>query len=59
MVADFTIRTHGVNQAFLFVEGIWLHRKSHLTRFFYSGLEKSMGGMVFILDGCSFHVAHV
>ena len=29
MVAHLTIRTHGVNQAFRFVEGIWLHRKSH------------------------------
>ena len=28
MVAHFTMRTHGVNQAFQFVEGIWLHRKS-------------------------------
>ena len=27
MVAYFTMRTHGVNQAFRFVEGIWLHRK--------------------------------
>ena len=28
MVAHFTMRTHGVNQLFRFVEGIWLHRKS-------------------------------
>ena len=28
MVADFTRRTYGVNQAFRYVEGIWLHRKS-------------------------------
>ena len=28
MVAHFTMRTHGVNQAFRFVECIWLHRKS-------------------------------
>ena len=35
MVAHFTMRTHGVNQAFLFVEGIWLHRKSHRIRFFF------------------------
>ena len=34
MVAHFTMRTHGVNQAFRFVEGIWLHRKSHQIRFF-------------------------
>ena len=33
--AHFTMRTHGVNQAFRFVEGIWLHRKSHRIRFFY------------------------
>ena len=31
---SFTMRTHGVNQAF--VEGIWLHRKSHQIRYFYS-----------------------
>ena len=28
MIAHLTMRTHGVNQAFRFVEGIWLHRKS-------------------------------
>jgi len=27
MVAHFTMRTYGVNQAFQFIEGIWLHRK--------------------------------
>ena len=37
MVVGFTKRTHGENQEFLFVEGIWLHRKSHQIRFF---LEK-------------------
>ena len=35
MVAHFTIRAHGVNQAFRFVEGIWLHRKCHQIRFFF------------------------
>ena len=35
MVAHFTMRTHGVNQAFQFVEGIWLHRKSHQFRLFF------------------------
>ena len=35
MVAHFTMRTHGVNQAFRFVEGIRLHRKSHQIRFFF------------------------
>jgi len=35
MVAHFTMRTHGVNQAFWFVEGIWLHRESHQIRFFF------------------------
>ena len=35
MVAHFTMRTHGVNQAFRFVEGIWLHRESHQMRFFH------------------------
>ena len=34
MAAHFTMRIHGVNQAFRFVEGIWLHRKSHQIRFF-------------------------
>ena len=35
MVAHFTMRTHGVNQAFRFDEGIWLHRMSHRIRFFF------------------------
>ena len=34
MVAHFTMRTHGVNQAFRFVEGIWLHLKSRQILFF-------------------------
>ena len=34
MVANFTMRTHGENQAFRFVEGICLHRKSRQIRFF-------------------------
>ena len=29
------MRTHGVNQAYSFVEGIWLHRKSRQIRFFF------------------------
>ena len=36
MVAHFTVRTYWVNQAFRFVEGIWLHRKSRQIRFFFS-----------------------
>ena len=36
MVFYFTMRTHGVNQAFRFVQGMWLHRKSHQPRFFFS-----------------------
>ena len=32
MVAHFPMRTYGVNQAFRFVEGIWLHRKSRQIR---------------------------
>ena len=32
MVAHLTMRTHGVNQAFRFVDGIWLHRKSRQIR---------------------------
>ena len=36
MVAHLTMRTHGVNQGFRFVEGIWLHRKSRQIRFFFS-----------------------
>ena len=43
MVAHFTMRTHEVNQAFRFVEGIWLHRKNRQIRFFP---EK---GLVFII----------
>ena len=35
MVAHFTMR-YGVNQAFRFDEGIWLHRKSRQIRFFFS-----------------------
>ena len=34
MVAHFTMRAYGVNQAFRFVEGIWLHRKSRQIRFY-------------------------
>ena len=37
MVAHFTMRTHGVYQAFRFVDGIWLHRKSHQVRFIFFG----------------------
>ena len=36
MIAHFTMRTHEVNQAFRFVEGIWLHRKSYQIRFLFS-----------------------
>ena len=35
MAANFTMRTHGVNKTFRFVEGIWLHRKSRQIRFFW------------------------
>ena len=35
MVAHFITRTYGVNQAFRFVEGICLHRKSRQIRFFF------------------------
>ena len=34
MVAHLTMRTHGVNQAFRFVEGIWLHRKGRQIGYF-------------------------
>ena len=44
MVAQFTMRTHGVNKTFRFVEGIWLHRKNRQIRFFFS--EKDL---VFII----------
>ena len=36
MVSLFTMRTQGVNQAFRFIEGIWLHQKSCQIRFFFS-----------------------
>ena len=32
MVVHFTMRTNGVNQAFRFVEGIWLHQKCRQIR---------------------------
>ena len=32
MVAHFSMRTYGVNQEFLFVEGIWLHQKNRQNR---------------------------
>ena len=35
MVAHFTMRTHGVNQSFRFVEGFWLHRKSRTKSDFF------------------------
>ena len=35
MVAQNTVRTYGVIQAFRFVEGIWLHRKSRKILFFF------------------------
>ena len=35
MVIHFTMRTHVINQAFRFVESIWLHRRSHQIRFFF------------------------
>ena len=37
MVAHFTMHTQGVNQAFRFVESIWLRRKSRQIRFFFLG----------------------
>ena len=36
MVAQFTMRTYGVEQEFRFLEGIWFHRKSSQIRFFFS-----------------------
>ena len=35
IVAHFTMRTHGLNQAFRCVEGIWLHRKSRQIRKYF------------------------
>ena len=35
MVSHLTMRTHEVNKAFRFVEGIWLHRESRQIRFFF------------------------
>ena len=40
MVPHFTMRTYGENQAFRFVEGILLHRKSHQIRFFFSEKDR-------------------
>ena len=36
MVAQKMVLTYGINQVFLFVEGIWLHQKSSLIRFFFA-----------------------
>ena len=36
MVAYFTMLTYGVNQAFGFSEGVWLHRKSRQIRYLFS-----------------------
>ena len=39
-----------------------LHRHSYLTKyinFLLVSKKNTRSGMVFILDGCSFHVAHV
>ena len=35
MVDHFTVRTYVVNQAFRFVEGIWLHQKGRQIGFFF------------------------
>ena len=35
MFAHFTMRTHGENQAFRYLEGILLHRKCHQIGFFF------------------------
>ena len=43
MVAHFTMRTYGVNQAFRFGERIWLHRKSRQIR------EKKIGNPLFYI----------
>ena len=50
MVAHLTMRTHGVNQAFRFVEGIWLHRKSRQIRFFF-GIRPSFRHSCATLNG--------
>ena len=39
MVDQTTLRTYGVNQVFRFVKGIWLHRKSLQSRFFFLGKD--------------------
>ena len=49
MVAHFTMRTYGVNQAFRFVEGIWLHRKCRQIR------RKKIGKEIFY----TIHAQHV
>ena len=39
MVAQFAMRTYGVNQAFRLVEGIWLHRKGRQVRNIFLGKD--------------------
>mgnify|MGYP007015541833 CR=1 FL=1 len=43
MVSHLTMRIYGVNQAFRFVEGIWLHQKSRQIR------EKKIGKDLFCI----------
>ena len=54
MVGHFTMRTHGVNKAFRFVEGIWLHRKSRQIRFFFS--EKDLVFIIYAQSEMSNHL---
>ena len=48
MVAHFTMHTHGVCQAFRYLEGIWIHRKSRQIHFFF------VKDLIYIL--CAQHV---
>ena len=53
---SFTMRTHGVNRAFRFDEGIWLHRKSHQIRFYLS--EKDLVYIILAQRAMSNHLNH-
>ena len=53
MVTHFTMRTYGVNQAFQFVKGIWLHRKSRQIRFFS---EKDLFYIIRAHHALSYHL---
>ena len=55
MVANFTMRTYGVNQEIRFAEGIWLGRKSGQIGFFFLS-ENTFFYIVFAQRALSNHL---